>query len=307
MRIFAACILTFFFIISIFPSLVANEVGERQNIQRLEYAYLPANSMLYEYPVESNNWYHSYNEKSGSLISKTDTVLAEQYMVAEYWFPLGTDNLGRGFWSRLIIGGQVSLGLGVLSILLSTIIGIIIGSIAGYFNQVVDNTIMYFLQVFWSIPTILLALTISLILGKGMTSVILAIGLTVWIDLARVVRSLVKSLNTQEYIQAAKMLGLPAIVIIIRHMLPNILRPSLILIVSAFSTAILLEAGLGFIGLSVPKPLPSWGSLLSDFRNFMLFGNPLLPLAPGIAIALTVFSCYILGQFLRDKLDVNMR
>jgi peptide/nickel transport system permease protein len=220
-------------------------------------------------------------------------------------FILGTDSLGRDYFSRLVLGARISLSVGFMAVLLSLVIGLLIGSVAGYFRGWIDEVIMYIIQVFWSIPTLLLALSLSLVFSKGLWQVFVAIGLTMWIELARVVRGQILSIREMEYVEAAKSMGFGNARIILRHILPNIIGPVIVIVASNFAAAILLEAGLSFLGLGVERPIPSWGMMLSDNRTYLIAGLPHLALIPGMAISLFVLSFFMIGNGLRDAFDVK--
>lgn len=220
-----------------------------------------------------------------------------------YW--LGTDGLGRDYLSRLVLGARISLMVGFMAVVLSLIIGVLIGSLAGYFRGWIDDVIMYFINVFWSIPTLLLALSLSLVFSKGIWQVFLAIGLTMWIGLARIVRGQILAVREQEFVEAAKSLGFGHLRIILQHLLPNIIGPVIVIVASNFAAAILLEAGLSFLGLGVERPTPSWGMMLSDNRTYLVAGMPHLAILPGMAISLFVLSFFMIGNGLRDAFDVK--
>ena len=176
---------------------------------------------------------------------------------------------------------------------------------AGYFGGKTDNIIMWFINVIWSMPTLLLVFGITLTLGKGFWQIFIAVGLTMWVSVARVVRGQVLALREMEYIQAAKALGLKNGRIIIRHILPNVLGPVMVIAASNFASAIIIEAGLSFLGVGIQPPTPSWGLMIKENYNFIITHNPALALAPGIAIMILVLAFNLLGNGLRDALDVR--
>jgi ABC-type dipeptide/oligopeptide/nickel transport system permease subunit len=221
-------------------------------------------------------------------------------------FWLGTDRYGRDILSRLIIGVRVSLAVGLITVILSLSIGIFLGAIAGYFGGRTDQFVMWFLNVIWSIPTLLLVFALTLLLGKGFWQVFIAIGLTMWVNVARIVRGQVLAVKQLEYIEAATALGFKDSRIIIRHILPNILGPVLVIAASNFASAIIIEAGLSFLGIGVQPPQPSWGLMIKENYNFIITHNPMLALAPGIAIMLLVLAFNLLGNGLRDALNVKV-
>lgn len=220
-------------------------------------------------------------------------------------FYLGTDRYGRDILSRLLIGARVSLSVGFIAVLLSITIGIFLGSLSGYYGGVTDNLVMWLINILWAIPTLLLVFAITLTIGKGFWQIFIAIGLTMWVSAARLIRGQVMALKEVEYITAAKALGLKDSRIITRHILPNIAGPVMVIAASNFATAILIEAGLSFLGIGVQPPMPSWGLMIKEHYNFLLTNRPLLAIIPGIAIMLLVYAFNILGNALRDVLDVR--
>ena len=222
-----------------------------------------------------------------------------------YW--LGTDKFGRDILSRLIIGVRVSLSVGLIAVLISLTIGIFLGALAGYFRGWVDDVIMWFINVVWSIPTLLLVFAITLALGKGFWQVFIAVGLTMWVNVARLVRGQVLAVRELEYVEATRALGYSDLRIIIKHILPNILGPVMVIAAGNFASAIVIEAGLSFLGVGVQPPQPSWGLMIKENYNFIITHNPMLALAPGIAIMLLVLAFNLLGNGLRDALNVRSK
>lgn len=220
-------------------------------------------------------------------------------------FYLGTDKFGRDILSRLMIGVRVSLAVGIIAVLISLSIGITLGALAGYFRGRTDNIIMWFLNVIWSIPTLLLVFAITLVLGKGFWQVFIAVGLTMWVNVARLVRGQVMAIRELEYVEATRVLGYSHMRTIIKHILPNILGPVMVIAASNFASAIVIEAGLSFLGVGVQPPQPSWGLMIKENYNFIITNNPMLALAPGIAIMLLVLAFNLLGNGLRDALNVR--
>ena len=228
-----------------------------------------------------------------------------QHLIKTCTFHLGTDRYGRDILSRLLIGSRVTLAVGMVAVLLSLTIGIILGSIAGYFGGVTDKIVMWLINILYAIPTLLLVFAITLTIGKGFWEIFIAIGLSMWVGAARLIRGQVIALREMEYITAAKALGLGDMRIIFRHILPNIAGPIMVIAASNFAAAILVEAGLSFLGFGVQPPHPSWGLMIKEHYNFLLTNRPLLALIPGIAIMLLVYAFNILGNALRDVLDVR--
>jgi peptide/nickel transport system permease protein len=222
-------------------------------------------------------------------------------------FLLGTDKYGRDILSRLIVGTRVSLSVGLITVLISLIIGITLGALAGYYKGTVDNIIMWLINVIWSIPTLLLVFAITLLLGKGFWQVFIAVGLTMWVNVARLVRGQVMVTKELQYVEAGKVLGFSDLRIIAHHILPNIFGPVIVIAASNFASAIVIEAGLSFLGVGVQPPQPSWGLMIKENYNFIITQNPMLALAPGFAIMLLVLAFNLLGNGLRDALNVRGR
>ena len=229
----------------------------------------------------------------------------KQKHIVEKKFFLGTDKYGRDILSRLIIGVRVSLAVGLVTVLLSLFIGVLLGSIAGYYRGRADDIIMWFINVVWSIPTLLLVFAITLVLGKGFWQVFIAIGLTTWVNVARLIRGQVMVIRELEYVEAGRALGFSSARIIVRHILPNVMGPVIVIAASNFATAIVIEAGLSFLGVGVQPPQPSWGLMIKENYNFIITQNPMLALAPGFAIMILVLAFNMLGNGLRDALQVK--
>ncbi len=222
-------------------------------------------------------------------------------------FYLGTDKYGRDMLSRLIIGTRVSLSVGLITVIISLTVGILLGALAGYFRGVTDEVIMWLINIIWSIPTLLLVFAVTLLLGKGFWQVFIAVGLTMWVNVARLVRGQVLAARQLQYVEAARALGFSDVRIIAYHILPNILGPILVIAASNFASAIVIEAGLSFLGIGVQPPQPSWGLMIKENYNFIITQNPMLALAPGFAIMLLVMAFNLLGNGLRDALNVRGR
>ena len=225
--------------------------------------------------------------------------------VHERTFLLGTDGYGRDVLSMLMIGSRVSLSVGFIAILIALLIGITLGALAAYYGGWVDNLITWLINVVWSIPTVLLVIAITFALGKGFWQVFIAVGLTMWVDIARVVRGQVYSVKEKEYVEAARALGYSPFRTIFRHILPNITGAVMVVAASNFASAILLEAGLSFLGIGVQPPMPSWGTMVKENYSYILLDSAYLALLPGLAIMLLVLAFMLLGNGIRDALDVK--
>jgi peptide/nickel transport system permease protein len=220
-------------------------------------------------------------------------------------FLLGTDIYGRDLLSRLILGIRVSLSVGLMAVLISLFIGVGLGAVAGYFGGRVDAVISWFMNVVWSLPSLLLVIAISFALGKGFWQIFIAVGLSTWVDVARLVRGQVMALKEVEFVEAARALGFSTSRTIIKHILPNIAGPILVVASSNFASAILLETGLSFLGFGAQPPMPSWGSMIKEHYGYIIMDAAYLAVLPGLAIMLTVYAFNVLAIGLRDAFDVK--
>lgn len=266
------------------------------------YYYVPISS--YEKKNDSFIVQKYVDEKLNERQAYTLSQLAPE-PIATKKFLFGTDKYGRDILSRIIIGTRVSLSVGLITVIISLSIGLILGSLAGYYRGKTDNIIMWFINVIWSIPTLLLVFAITLVLGKGFWQIFIAVGLTMWVNIARLVRGQVLSVRELEYIEAARALGYSDFRTIARHIWPNIMGPVMVIAASNFASAIVIEAGLSFLGIGVQPPQPSWGLMIKENYNFIITQNPMLALAPGFAIMLLVLAFNLLGNGLRDALNVR--
>tara|TARA_B100001123_G_scaffold151052_1_gene174707 strand:+ start:1005 stop:2048 length:1044 start_codon:yes stop_codon:yes gene_type:complete len=246
-----------------------------------------------------------YREYDQFETKKMSVSLFDQSPIQKKVFYLGTDKFGRDVLSRIIIGARISFSIGFIAVFISLVIGIILGSLSGYYSGFIDQIIMWLINVTWSIPTLLLVIAITLALGKGFWQVFIAVGLTMWVEVARVVRGQVKSIKQREYVTAARVLGFSDYRIITRHILPNITSPLIIISAANFAASILIESGLSFLGLGAQPPMSSWGSMIKDHYNYIILGEPFLAIIPGLCIMSLVMAFMLLGNSLRDVLDVK--
>lgn len=234
-----------------------------------------------------------------------DATIKPETLITKKTFYLGTDKYGRDLLSRILVGARISFFIGFVAVFISLVIGIFMGSVAGYFGGKVDAFIMWIINVTWSIPTLLLVIAITLALGKGFWQVFIAVGLTMWVEVARVVRGQIISAKEMQYVTAARALGFNNYRIITKHILPNIMAPVIVICAANFAAAILIESGLSFLGIGAQPPMASWGAMIKDHYNYIILGKPYLALIPGICIMLLVMAFMLVGNALRDALDVK--
>lgn len=239
-----------------------------------------------------------------SNLSNT-TQLFEKNNIYEQTFYLGTDIYGRDLLSRLILGIRVSLSVGLMAVLISLFIGVSLGATAGFFGGKTDTLISWFMNVIWSLPSLLLVIAISFALGKGFWQIFIAVGLSTWVDVARLVRGQVMSLKEVEFVEAAKALGFSTTRTIAKHILPNVAGPILVVASANFASAILLETGLSFLGFGAQPPMPSWGTMIKEHYGYIIMDAAYLAVLPGLAIMLTVYAFNLLAIGLRDAFDVK--
>lgn len=234
---------------------------------------------------------------------KTERLEARHYY-------LGTDKHGRDILSRLLLGIRVSLSVGLMAVFIALLVGITIGMLAGYFGSWIDDLLLWFMSVFWSVPLLLLVFAIVFVFGSDKREfwhLYVAVGLTMWVEVARMVRGQVMSWREKEFVEAARSFGFSQFRIMFRHILPNIMGPIMVVAAADFASAIIIEAGLSYLGIGIRPPQPSWGNMLNEYYSYLGTGKEYLALLPGGAIMLLVLAFNLLGNGLRDALDVKLR
>jgi len=255
--------------------------------------------------VYGDQWTSEYNE--GKIIHTSVPELQDEIRtknIRTKHFILGTDRFGRDLLSRLLAGTRVTVSVGLIAVLISLLIGIALGALAGFFKGWVDEFILWLINVVWSIPTLLLVIAMTLVLGKGFEQVFIAVGCTMWVEVARIVRGQLFSIRELEFIDAGRALGFRNARIIIRHILPNIFGPVIVVAASNFSAAVLLEAGLSFLGIGAQPPMPSWGAMIKENYGYIIIPeSAYLAILPGLSIMLLAMAFAFVGNGLRDALD----
>lgn len=283
-----------------------NGALQRFSLANVVYPLNTGHHIVYDSVHQQVQLYKLGNEEPSTMSVQELQGLVEEQHICTKTYLLGTDLLGRDMLSRLLIGTRISLSVGLISVVISIFIGIFLGALAGYFRGKTDTAITWLINVVWSIPTLLLVIAITLVLGKGVTQVFIAVGLTMWVDVARIVRGQVLSIREKEFVEAGRALGYKHTRIIFRHILPNVMGPVIVMAASNFATAILTEAGLSFLGIGAQPPVPSWGEMINAHHGYILMDRAYLAFIPGVAIMILVLSFMMVGNGLRDAMDTRM-
>jgi len=236
----------------------------------------------------------------------TTKVVAESLNPPSLAHPFGRDDLGRDIMSRVIYGARISLAVGVIATAISVLLGLFMGALAAYYGGLWDSLVMRLTDVFLAFPYILFAIALMAVLGRGFLNIFIAIGLLGWPTIARVFRSSILQVKENEYVDAARALGAGDLRIMTRHILPNAIAPIIVYATMSIGGAILTEAALSFLGMGILPPTPAWGLMLSEGRGY-IYNAPHLMIFPGLAILTTVLAFVLLGDGLRDALDVKMK
>ena len=227
--------------------------------------------------------------------------------IVQRTYHLGTDGYGRDLLSRIILGARVSLSVGVMAVLISLLIGLTLGTLAGYLGGWVDRSVMWLVSVLWAIPTLLMALAIAAVMQeKGLWQIYLAIGVSMWVEVARLIRGQILAVREQPYVEAAQAMGLRSGRIMLRHVLPNVISPLIVIAVANFGAAVLIESGLSFLGIGVQVPIPTWGRMINEGYTYLIFDKgQWLAIYPGLALVSLIVAVNLVGIGLRDALDVR--
>lgn len=288
--------------------LICTDYTENNNTQIPEIALKNPGFVAWFLPKgnrEKRNIIKKWMHGDNSFVKPTLAKKGDENTVSRT-FVLGTDKYGRDIYSRIIIGLRYTLLIGFASVFLSAIIGTLLGAISGYFGGICDFVISFIISIFWSLPTVLLAFIILLVFGKNFWSIFIAIGLTMWGDLARLVRGQVMAFKQTNFVLAGKALGFTNIRILVNHIFPNITGPIWIQLSANFALAILLESGLSFLGLGLQPPIPTLGNIMQEQYSLIFSGKIIQALIPAIVVILLILSFQLVTNHLRDKFDVKI-
>jgi len=289
-------------------SIIADEyIGDEDKPEKIAYNIFDVvngsgitfnNKGIVNKPAITNNIKNAYTVKNTQ-----DQIIRYQIVKRKYW--LGTDLYGRDLLSRVVLGARISLAVGLVSVIISLLVGVLVGAAAGYYGGWIDTALSWVMNVLWALPTLLLVIAISFALGKGLWQIFIAVGISMWVDVARLVRGQVMGLKQFEFIEAARALGFKNYRIISRHILPNIAGPIFVLASSNFASAILLEAGLSFLGFGAQPPTPTWGGMIKEHYGYIIMDAAYLAVLPGLAIMLMVYAFNLVTIGLRDAFDIK--
>lgn len=288
-------------------------ISRSENIKQVNFFEKMLYGQVADFKSIPITYYREYQNKvyarayigDDELAEETSFLLVKGNNRYSQTFWLGTDVYGRDLLSRLILGIRVSLSVGLMAVLISLFIGVSLGALAGYFGGKTDAVISWFMNVIWSLPSVLLVIAISFALGKGFWQIFIAVGLSTWVDVSRLVRGQVLALKEVEFVEASKALGYSSPRIIIKHILPNIAGPILVVASANFASAILLESGLSFFGFGAQPPMASWGGMIKEHYGYIIMDAAYLAILPGLAIMFTVYAFNLLAIGLRDAFDVK--
>ena len=283
--------------------LIPNQEGKLIEEIPIESFWWETGQLFYR-PIGVSKQYSQSVSKLIFPIKMSKEQIEKKYIIKRifYW---GTDKFGRDLLSRMVLGSRISLTIGFVSVFISFVLGLLLGGFAGFYGGKVDKVIVWLINVIWSIPSLLMVIAITLALGKGFWQVFVAVGLTMWVEVARLVRGQVISIKEKSFVQAANSMGFSPFQVFFKHIFPLIIPSLIVLSTANFASAILIESGLSFLGIGAQPPTPSWGGMIKDHFRYILMGKAYLAFIPGLAIMSLVLAFMSLGNSLRDALDVK--